>query len=292
MTEGTRRSLFPKRRRSWAFRGVVLVALLVAAGLVYLKLRDAGEDSPEALPAPEAADLSPAPGEPFETRPEPVGDDGAPPPLVEESIPLPALDESDALAREMAEGFSARPELRAWLLAPGLIRRLVAGVANVADGESPREQLRFLAPKEPFRVVEEDGRLVADPRSHARYDIAAEVFASLDVSAVIRAYRLLQPLFEEAHADLGLPEASFEQTLGRAIAEILAAPRVEGAAELQRVASFYEYADQDLEGLSPAQRHLLRMGPRNALRIQEKLREIQRSLGLAEEEHQEPRRGS
>ena len=134
--------------------------------------------------------------------------------------------------------------------------------------------------------------MVADPRSHARYDIAAEVFASLDVSAVTRAYRLLQPLLEEAYADLGLPEASFEETLGRAIAEILAAPRVEGAAELQPVAGFYEYADQELEGLSPAQRHLLRMGPRNALRIQEKLREIQRGLGLAEEEDQEPRKGS
>jgi hypothetical protein len=256
----------------------------VAAGLVYLKLRGPGEDSPEALPAPEAVDLSPAPGEPFETRPEPAGEDGAAPPLVEESIPLPALDESDALAREMAEGFSARPELRTWLRAPGLIRRLVAGVANVAEGESPREQLRFLAPKEPFRVVAEDGRLVADPRSHARYDVAAEVFVSLDVPAVIRAYRLLQPLFEEAYTDLGLPEPSFEETLGKAIAEILAAPRLQGAAELQPVAGFYEYSDQELEGLSPAQRHLLRMGPRNALRIQEKLGEIQRGLGLAEEE--------
>jgi len=265
-----------------------VVALLIAAGLVYLELRGAGGESPETPPLPEAADLTPAPAEPFETRPEQAGEDAAAPPLVEESIPLPALDESDALAREMAEDFSARPELRSWLLAPGLIRRLVAGVANLAEGESPREQLRFLAPKEPFRVVEEDDRLVADSRSHARYDIAVEVFASLDVSTVIRAYRLLLPLFEEAYADLGLPESSFEETLGRAIAEILGAPRLEGAAELQPVAGFYEYADQELEGLSPARRHLLRMGPRNALRIQDKLRQIQRGLGLAEEEDQEP----
>jgi hypothetical protein len=53
--------------------------------------------------------------------------------------------------------------------------------------------------------------------------------------------------------------------------------------ELRRVGSFYEYSDQELESLSAAQRHLLRMGPRNALRIQAKLREIQNELGPAED---------
>ena len=154
----------------------------------------------------------------------------------------------------------------------------------MADGESPREQLLFLAPEERFRVVQQEGRLVADPRSHARYDLAAGVFASLNVPVMVRAYRLLQPLFEEAFADLGLSEESFEETLGRAVRELLRTPRVEGAVELQRVGKFYGYSDQELEGRSPAQRHLLRMGPPNALRIQGKLREIQRGLGLAEDD--------
>ena len=34
-----------------------------------------------------------------------------------------------------------------------------------------------------------------------------------------------------------------------------------------------------LEGLEPAQKQLMRMGPRNVSRVQEKLREIQRALG-------------
>jgi hypothetical protein len=284
MIRGTKRSLYPRRRRSWAFPAVVVAALLLASGLVYFHLRGAGEESPEALPAPESSQLTPSSGEPLEAQPGQADEEGAAPTPVEESLPLPALDESDALVREMAEGASARPELRTWLQAPDLIRRMVAGVANVADGESPRGQLTFLKPREPFRVVEEEGRLVADPRSYARYDVAADVFASLDVPTVIRAYRLLQPLFEQAYAELGLTDSSFEETLGRAIAEILGTPRVEGAAELRRVAGFYEYADQELEGLSLAQRHLLRMGPRNALRIQAKLREIQRGLGLAEDQ--------
>jgi hypothetical protein len=154
----------------------------------------------------------------------------------------------------------------------------------VADGESPRAQLRFLAPEERFRVVSQDGQLIAAPRSHARYDIAAEVFASLEVAALVRAYRLLQPLFDEAYADLGIPESSFEETLARAIRELLETPRIEGAVELRRVGSYYEYADPELEARSAAQRHLLRMGPRNALRIQTKLGELQTELGLEAED--------
>jgi hypothetical protein len=280
MIKGTRRSLYPRRPRSRAFPVVVVVALLAAAALAYFYyFSGAGQEPPGESPAPEAADLVPAPDEPVEGRPVEEVEEGSAPPLPE-SIALPALEESDAVARELADGVSARPELRAWLQTPDLIRRFVAAVANVADGESPREQLLFLAPEDPFQVARKDDRLVTDPRSHARYDVATEVFASLDVPTAVHVYRLLEPLFEEAFADLGLPEQSFEETLGRAIRELLQAPRIEGAAELQRVGNFYEYPDEELEGLSLAQRHLLRMGPRNALRIQEKLREIQSGLGV------------
>jgi hypothetical protein len=282
MIKGTRRSLYPRRQRSRAFPLVVVVALLAAAGLGYFYFSSADREPSGESPAPGTAELGPAPAEPGEGRPAEGVEEGSAPPLPE-SITLPAIEESDTLVRELADDVSARPEIRAWLLAPDLIRRFVAAVANVADGESPREQLLFLAPEERFRVARKDGRLATDPRSHARYDVATEVFASLDVPTAVHVYRLLQPLFEEAFADLGLPEQSFEETLGRAIRELLQAPRIEGAAELQRVGNFYEYPDDELEGLSLAQRHLLRMGPRNALRIQEKLREIQSGLGLAED---------
>lgn len=262
---------------------VFVAALLAASGFLYFYLSPGGEVPPEAETpaAPEAQELAPAAPEAGESRAEREREEGLPP-LVPEAAALPELGESDPLIRKLVADASARPELRDWLMAPDLVLRFVAGVANVADGESPRDQLLFLLPEEPFRVVQKEGRLVADPRSHARYDAAAGVFASLHVPTVVRAYHLLEPLFEEAFADLGIPDQSFEETLGRAIRELLQAPRIEGAVELQRIGSFYEYPEEELEGVSPAQRHLLRMGPRNALRIQEKLREIQRAIGLAE----------
>ena len=114
------------------------MALLAVSGLLYFHFFfGAGEESSGAPPAPEAAELAPTPAEPLESQPAQEEEEGGAPPLVQEAIPLPALEESDALIREMAGGLSARSELRAWLMAPDLVRRFVAGVANVADGESP-----------------------------------------------------------------------------------------------------------------------------------------------------------
>ncbi len=40
----------------------------------------------------------------------------------------------------------------------------------------------------------------------------------------------------------------------------------------------WEFRDPTLEGLSPPQKHLLRMGPANVRLIQSKIREIQAAL--------------
>lgn len=260
-----------------------VVALLVAGCLFYFLHFRSGEESREAgPPSPsDAAELAASPPESLASQPQGREGESEALPPVGAPLPLPTLVESDPLIRDLTVEASPRPELAAWLVTPELIRRFVAAVASVADGESPREQLLFLAPEKPFRVVQRDGRLVADPRSHARYDVVADVFSSLHVPTLVRVYRLAQPLFEQAFAELGIRDRTFEETLAQAIGELLRAPRVEGAAELQRVGKFYEYPDESLEGRSPAQRHLLRMGPRNALRIQAKLREIERELGFA-----------
>jgi hypothetical protein len=287
MIKGTRRSPYPRRSSSKAFPVAVVAALLLASGVFFFRshLFPEREAPAEAEPASahEARELPPTFPGTVESRAELETEAAAPSPAPEPA-PLPALAESDPLIRELAADASARPELRDWLTASELVRRFVAGVANVANGDSPRGQLLLLTPEEPFRVVEQEGRVVADPASHARYDAAAEVVASLHVPTAVRAYHVLEPLFEEAFADLGIPDQSFEETLDQAIRELLRAPRIEGAAELRRVGSFYEYPDEELEGASSAQRHLLRMGPRNALRVQEKLREIRSALGLAEDE--------
>jgi hypothetical protein len=44
----------------------------------------------------------------------------------------------------------------------------------------------------------------------------------------------------------------------------------------------FQFADPELEALSPAQKHLLRMGPHNMRLVQTKLRAFARAAGLTQ----------
>jgi len=193
---------------------------------------------------------------------------------------LPPLAESDAFVRERAARASARPELAAWLAGEGLVERFVAAVDAVANGESPRAELRELAPQEPFRASERAGRTFVDPSSGTRYDLVSAVFASLDPGVCAELHRLLLPLFEAAYGELGRREGRFDDVLARAFRELLRAPVRDGEIELLPKLRSYHFADPALEALSPAQKHLLRVGPSNARRVQAKLRELAAALGL------------
>ncbi len=184
------------------------------------------------------------------------------------------LDKSDELVRRLAGGLSSRPELARWLLSEQLIRSFVAAAENIAAGHSPRAQVPFFTPNGPFAVIEEDGETFADPGSFRRYDLFADVFTSLDTEGTITLYRQLTPAISEAYKELGHADGRFHPTLERAIAELLRVPVVEERIWLEPQLVTYELVDPGLEGLSAAQKHLLRMGPDNVRSIQAKLREI------------------
>lgn len=252
---------------------VVVVLLLAALGAGYfLFLRGGGERAVEE-PTPPVGEAPPEP--PPELPPEPEE---------EEAIELPPLPDSDPLVRGLVGELSSHPQLASWLVGERLIRRFVAAVDNVALGESPRKHLRNLAPKEPFRAAERGESLLVDPASYGRYDLAATVFTSLDTEGTVRLYRRLEPLVDEAYRDLGYPDAEFDRTLQRAIAHLLETPIVQGEIALEEKVVSYAFADPRLEELSAAQKQLLRMGPGNVRRVQAKLRELARELGIPPEE--------
>ena len=125
--------------------------------------------------------------------------------------------------------------------------------------------------------------LVMDPRSQRRYDLLAQVVASIDPQAAARVYHQLLPLFQEAYQELGVPDGPFQEVLARAMDNLLAVDVPEGPPELREAVGRYVYADRSLESLTPAAKHLLRMGPENARMVQEKLREIESALDLSGE---------
>ncbi len=220
-------------------------------------------------PAPKAA-LTPAPPAAGATR---LASSATP------SVPLPSLDDSDPLVRQIAAGLSAHPELTRWLARSALVRTLTVVVVNVADGETPRPHLEFLAPKQRFRAARRPARLIVpDPAGFAGYDVFADAVTSVDAVAAANAYRSLAPLFEAAYVELGHPEGGFPSALDKATRALLAVPVLREDVELVPHAIGFRYADPKLEALTPAQKQFLRTGPRNVRLLQAKLHEVAAAL--------------
>ncbi|MBE0461522.1 MAG: DUF3014 domain-containing protein [Candidatus Aminicenantes bacterium] len=190
------------------------------------------------------------------------------------------LDKSDSLIRQLAAGLSSHPAFEKWLLTTDLIRKFVAAVDNIANGLSPRPQIDSFSPDGKFKIKRKKGSYYIDPESYSRYDIVADVFASLDTKAFVRLYRQLNPAIQEAYKDLGYPNEDFQNTLVRAIAELMKVPVIYDDIKVTKKVVTYTIVDSRLEELSEAQKHLLRMGPENVQRIQDKLKEIAKTLGI------------
>ena len=207
-----------------------------------------------------------------------------PPPLSEEEpvldLELPPLDESDALVRDLVAALTSHPAFAAWIIPDDLIRTFVVVVENVADGNNPAEHLTPLRPTQRFRTSGEGDQLSIDPASYARYNTHAEIVASIDAAGGAEIYRRLRPLITDAYAELGHPDGGFDDTLLRALRNLLDTPVLEREVGQVPRAAFFEYRDAQFEDLLPVQKQFLGLGPRNVRAVQAKLLEIAREIGL------------
>jgi hypothetical protein len=256
-----------RRRRTAGFwiPAILLVLGVIAVAYVLLVRRDRGME-----PAPATAAGAKNQGD----TQGPLG--GKP-----DDIVVPPLDESDALVRQLVAALSSHPRVAAWLTTDNLIRNFTAVVHDVSAGMTPARRLSVLAPERSFRPVDRDGDLRIDAESYTRYNSLADAVASVDAAGAARLYATLKPRIEEAYTEQGFPNQPFDQTIERAIVHLLQTPIVSDTPVVEpRGADVFAYADPRLESLSSAQKHLLRMGPRNVRVVHEKLREIAIALGI------------
>lgn len=261
------RSLKRRRRSSgppYELIGALVLLALAAGGAWYWFQSRSGDEAE--LSAPDTVEGAES---------EPVAEPEPPP------IDLPELSESDTLTRELVGTLSSHPRLAQWLVTDDLVRRFVTAVVNIAAGGSPAEHVGFMAPEGSFEVQESGGRLLVDPASYERYDPIVEAFVSLDTEGAARLYRQLHPLFEEAYAELGIPDRTFDETMAVAVGNLLAVDVPDRPLEVEPDEAVYAYADPDLQALTPAEKHLLRLGPENARRVQFELSELAGAAGIA-----------
>jgi hypothetical protein len=203
----------------------------------------------------------------FEVLPEPI------PPE-----PLPLLADSDEFAATALAEVIDQPALRELFNLEQIVRRIVVTIDNL-----PREKLpQRLRPIEPpgtrFEVTLQEGESFIAATNGARYVRYVELFEALDTSLLLRLYRRLYPLCQQAYAELGQPNASFHQRVIEVIDHLLAAPPAPDLVRLVQPKVFYEFADPALQGRSAGQKLLLRIGNDHAARVKTRLREIRSAL--------------
>ena len=223
--------------------------------------------------SPPAKTVSAAPQAAVPERPEA--------PLVQAAdVDLPPLPQTDPLVRELVARLSSHPTIAAWLATKGLIANFTLVTLTIAEGRTPAHLLRPVAPPGRFRTTSSRDGLFVDPRSYERYNPHAEAIAALDPAGTASLYLTLKPRIADAYKELGFPEGDFDRVLERAIGVLLQTPTLDEKATLFPKGVTYAYHDPALQSLPPAQKQLLRLGPRNGQVVRGKLEEIAALLKL------------
>ena len=257
---------------------LVVVALLVGGFVVYKMT--SGEEEPQAavpreVPIPVPAGQDPVP-EPEIAPPSPLIElpieekaDAKP------SFVLPLLNDSDQLIRDGIVSLTRHEGINRWLSPNEIIRKFVAFVDGVANGQAPKDPVRALRPDGPFLARQiSDDIYELDEASYARYNSFVEIVVSMDSRRTAEFYHLVSPLLEESYSELGYPDKKFDDNVFRAIGRLLETPVMTKPVRLVRPVVMYEFEDKKLESLSAAQKQMIRMGPKNTRRLQAKLSEI------------------
>ncbi|WP_193162059.1 DUF3014 domain-containing protein [Microbulbifer hainanensis] len=261
--------------RAWI---IVLAVIATIAVVAYFILSADKMPKPKAPPAVEeptvqepAPDLEPQVEEEPAAEPQPV--------TPEPERKLPALNDSDKAAYGDLLSLTPDDALSRWLVPDEVIRKWVAAVNSAAAGD-------LVTKNRPFKnlrgapVVDKSGAtgMELSPENYQRYDTPVRLFAVVDVDTAVKLYRFWYPRLSEAYGELGVKGKSFHQVLLKAIDQVLAAPEAEQPIQLVRPSVYYKFADPKLEKLPGIHKLMIRMGPDNAARVKEKLKELKAAL--------------
>lgn len=268
------KSLHDQRGRShWPF--LLAAGIIIAATAVMFYLNRMPPDA--ALPDLAIADTAgtvqrdPLPAQPTPTRAEP------PPPQVVATPPepLPTLDDSDGEIHQRL--LAATPGLAELLINEAILRKFVVLVDNLARGKIAPRYNPVQPPAGIFTVTGDDPFRI-NPTAFNRYNRHAELLLATDPDLLVRLYWRYYPLLQQAYVDLGYPRAQFHPRLLTALDLLITAPLVPVEADLVQPRVLYQYANPALEQLPAAQKQLMRAGPDNQTRIQQRLRLLRGKL--------------
>lgn len=190
---------------------------------------------------------------------------------------LPELADSDAVLRQSAEQLLGA-KFSIYFYLQQIIRRIVITVDNLPlDYVSPK--VMPVKPVGGWLVTQGAGKnLQLSPKNSDRYTIYVELAQSVSPAKVAALYVKFYPLFQEQYEKLGYPGKYFNDRVVQVIDHLLSTPEVAVPVALIQPRVLYQFAEPELEQLSAGQKILIRMGPDNAKRIKNILRDYRRLL--------------
>jgi hypothetical protein len=242
---------------------VAIVAVAIAV-LAYLWSR---RQPPEPAALPPAAPVeSRTPGPVHPLAPLPA------------ETPLPPLEASDAVADEAATSLLGDSKWRDLLQPDNAVRRWVVTI-DALPRERLAQRMSSVRPVAGALVVEgEPDALTLSPANFARYEPYVALAEAIDPAALVRVYRRLYPLLQQAYADLVRPDGYFNDRLIEVLDHLIAAPDYPASIQLVQPSVVFKLKDPELESLSVGRKALLRMGPDNARRVKAVLERLRTEI--------------
>ena len=195
--------------------------------------------------------------------------------LPTELVELPSLNDSDDFVLEGLRALQNGVALIRVLADDQLIRSIVVFVDNISRGEFPQTSLPYKRIGQEMSVRNIDENLfVMGANAHDRFNQVIDTFVAVDTDQALILYRTLQPLFQNAYAEIGSRNVNFDDTLRSAINAVLRSPDVEGPYQLVKPSVMFLYADASIENMEEMQKQLIRIGPENIEKLKAKLRQF------------------
>ena len=259
---------FDIARQQWgaisaAQAGIIVVLLLVIAGGVVL-LTGIWPPAEEPAPTVTAPPPAPPPAPVVADTKEPAPPPPPPPPEVVRE-PLPRLEESDDAVRDAVGDIPLGTTGQQYLIPGNIIERSASLIYLMAQGDVPYKLLPVSRPKAAFPISDDGTQVVTDPAGFERYDAMTQWLQGLDLAALLSSLESFIPLFREAWSYYGEDPAAFDMAVVTMLDLVIATPEINlSEARLIRREAVWIFEDPAIEGLSPIQKQVLRMGPANA----------------------------
>jgi len=200
---------------------------------------------------------------------------------VEASKLTQAGEDADDKLRQQLSVLSADPHWLQWLAqTPGLIESASVIIANVSDDEDPRKRMAPMHPAGDFETVEQGGQTFESPAAMHRFDSVTDTIDSLDARALTPIWSALHPLISVAYHSVARPGVSVDRAASNALKRLENTQLPAQPIAIKKVGKLWLYADPDMEKEGSVEKLLLRMGPANARKLQQKARELRAALSL------------